>query len=480
MTMKKHYKAVNLPMLDWLMFGGWRSIVVERQALQDLIDIEERMQVLAPIGDDNRRGLWIYVHRGLPSAWYTRQEALDEGVIEHKEDYLKKWREHYPDKGRWFFVETSCYHQGHLLIISDGAGHYCSIKSYHNSTDDRSFADFEWFTTELLQIIRETVEDILNNVANYNHRVAAGLDYRQRMGRIPRAYFNKICPGNIIHPKDPGRAQTILKEIIEHPREPLGKMTIRDYCHYYKIACLAESHLRDYLDYNKENLDFYRQGNIYQIPSHLRLDSEKSFRRFAHTDHFGELKCYTARLRATKYYTPRGWMFYLSYDTYFRLNEVMDIMVVLYDAGAPLLVQDADKLLAILEEKDYVLLYGDSDWRSAIGPKEGTCTSLPERHMCGIDGNMTHEQREALIQNAEWLPVPDVAIDMPVPLEHPVYQKYPSTESKTVGELLQLAHNNLIICFDIRFDTNGYYPYGHSNFRFRTYNEAVLMALQIM
>lgn len=46
------------------MFGGWRSIVVERQALQDLIDIEERMQVLAPIGDDNRRGLWIYVHRG--------------------------------------------------------------------------------------------------------------------------------------------------------------------------------------------------------------------------------------------------------------------------------------------------------------------------------------------------------------------------------------------------------------------------------
>lgn len=137
MTMKKHYKAVNLPMLDWLMFGGWRSIVVERQALQDLIDIEERMQVLAPIGDDNRRGLWIYVHRGLPSAWYTRQEALDEGVIEHKEDYLKKWREHYTDKGRWFFVETSCYHQGHLLIISDGAGHYCSIKSYHNSTDAR-------------------------------------------------------------------------------------------------------------------------------------------------------------------------------------------------------------------------------------------------------------------------------------------------------------------------------------------------------
>ena len=63
--MKKHYKAVNLPMLDWLLFGGWRSIVVERQALQDLIDIEERMQVLAPIGDDNRRGLWIYVHRGL-------------------------------------------------------------------------------------------------------------------------------------------------------------------------------------------------------------------------------------------------------------------------------------------------------------------------------------------------------------------------------------------------------------------------------
>lgn len=69
--MKKHYKAVNLPMLDWLMFGGWRSIVVERQALQDLIDIEERMQVLAPIGDDNRRGLWIYVHRGLPSVWYA-------------------------------------------------------------------------------------------------------------------------------------------------------------------------------------------------------------------------------------------------------------------------------------------------------------------------------------------------------------------------------------------------------------------------
>lgn len=72
--MKKHYKAVNLPMLDWLMFGGWRSIVVERQALQDLIDIEERMQVLAPIGDDNRRGLWIYMFTGArcgSNAWFA-------------------------------------------------------------------------------------------------------------------------------------------------------------------------------------------------------------------------------------------------------------------------------------------------------------------------------------------------------------------------------------------------------------------------
>lgn len=473
--MRKHLKAINLPTIDRLMHGGWRSIILGGKALEDLLSIEDTMRPLAPIGDDNLRGVWIYVRRGRPSDWYTVKEALEEEVIKAKEDYLKTWHDYYPDKGRWFFVETAHYKDAHWLYISDKAGDYCSLKSSGNNSDDRTFDVFVWFTEELLKVINEAVNSILSDASRYNAKVSKGLDYMQRMGRISRADYNKICPEDRVLPKDPERVIRIFKEIIEHPRASLPTMTIRQYCHYYKIACLAEKDHRTYLNYRKENLDFYKEGNFYHIPSGLLLDSEKSFEHFSRTSHFGELKCITARLGA-KHLTPEGWMFYLAYETFFRLDEVMDIIVALYDAGAPLLVQDAEKLLAILEEKDYVLLYKDSDWRSAIGPQEGTCTSLPASYMCGIDGNITAEQKEALIRHADWLPVAAVLPDQSIPLGHPIYESIHSDVPRTVSQLIQMSNKLIQICFDPKYDTNGYFIWGDKK-RFKTFNEAALVAL---
>lgn len=260
--MRKHRKAINLPTIERLMYG-WRNITLSGKALEDLLSIEEAMRPLAPIGDDSLRGVWIYVHRGRPADWYTVKEAIEEEVIQTKEDYLKTWHDYYPDKGRWYFVKTAHYQDSHWLYISDKVGHYCSLKSAH---DDGAFDDFEWFTQELLEMINNTVKYVLQDATRFNAKVSKGLDYMQRIGRIPRAQYYKICSDEIVQPREPERAMKILKDIIEHPREPLSKMTIRLYCRYYKIACLAEKDHRKTLDYNKENLDFIRQETSILFP----------------------------------------------------------------------------------------------------------------------------------------------------------------------------------------------------------------------
>ena len=76
----------------------------------------------------------------------------------------------------------------------------------------------------------------------------------------------------------------------------------------------------------------------------------------------------------------------------------------LYKAGTPLLIYDAEKLLRILLEEDYVRLVPDSNHNYMGYQEEGAVYELPWEYECSDDANsaLTKEQYQAIVSNAEW------------------------------------------------------------------------------
>ena len=76
----------------------------------------------------------------------------------------------------------------------------------------------------------------------------------------------------------------------------------------------------------------------------------------------------------------------------------------LYKAGTPLLIYDAEKLLRILLEEDYVRLVSDSFHNYMGYQEEGTVYELPWEYECSGDSNsvLTKKQYQVIVSNAEW------------------------------------------------------------------------------
>ena len=86
-----------------------------------------------------------------------------------------------------------------------------------------------------------------------------------------------------------------------------------------------------------------------------------------------------------------------------RANEVA---TALYKAGAPLLIDDAEKLLRILREEDWVRLVPSSFHNYMSYQDEGAVYELPWEYECSGDGDssLTREQYHAIVSIAEWQP----------------------------------------------------------------------------
>ena len=95
------------------------------------------------------------------------------------------------------------------------------------------------------------------------------------------------------------------------------------------------------------------------------------------------------------------------------MEELLDIAVALYKAGAPLRVGDAQRILDILEERDYVAIrpYTFHDYLNHH--KEGSVIRLPLDEICDDDNSLwTREIKQAIIDNAEWVPIEKVGVNM--------------------------------------------------------------------
>ena len=110
------------------------------------------------------------------------------------------------------------------------------------------------------------------------------------------------------------------------------------------------------------------------------IDSPEDFMRFA-TDHYGELGLSRLNIFASND-RQQGWKVVVSNSYSVNAGLAIEVATALYKAETPLLIYDAEKLLRILLEEDYVRLVPDS-YHNYMGYQEdGAIYEQPWEYEC--------------------------------------------------------------------------------------------------
>lgn len=321
---------------------------------------------------------------------------------------------------RWFHVASSRYGDSRSIRVTDRKHTRFIIMGCPKCTD--AGPDDTWCRenlTRLFDYLERMIDFIVANPDGFNDDVAHNLPYQQRIGRISQKEFNRIVPNFKIEVGDSDLAIKALKDSVHGHSDPLLEtMTIRKYCTYFRIANEAyEAYRRkhgfrgriytDLQDVPEELRDvvYYKRKKSVDVTEMYEIDSPNDFMRFA-TDHYGELGLSRLNIFAS-HDRQQGWKIVVSNSYSANAGLTIEVATALYKAGAPLLIDDAEKLLRILLEDDYVRLVPDSYHNYMGYQEEGSVYELPWEYECSDDSNsvLTKEQYQAIVSLAEWLDI---------------------------------------------------------------------------
>ena len=411
--------GLNTSHLDVLGERQHWEIVVGGDMLERMVGIQRRFERLAVMGDDEYRGFYIEVPRPAPEEWGDAEELIASGEYDSREAFLADWLAFNPMETRWFHVASARYGDSRSLRVTDRKRTMFIITNCSACADGTH--DDAWcrdILTHLFDYLQRLIDVVVANPDGFNDYVAHNLPYQQRTGRIAQRELNRIIPNCKIEVEDKETAIKALEDSV-HGRSvpPLETMTIRRYCSYYRIANEAyEAYYRkrgacgrvyeDPQDVPEELRDvaYYKRIKFVDVETLYDIDSPTDFIRFA-TDHYGELGLSRLNIFAANK-RQKGWMIVVSNSYSANVGLAIEVVTALYKAGAPLLIYDAEKLLRILREEDYVRLVPSSFHNYMGYQEEGIVYELPWEYECSddVDSPLTREQYQAIVSLAEWQP----------------------------------------------------------------------------
>lgn len=409
--------GLNASHLEALGESRQLEIVVDGDMLERLVEIQHRFERLAAMDDDEYRGFYIEVPRPTPEEWGYTEELITSGEYDSQEAFLADWLAFNPMDTRWFHVASSRYGDFRSIRVTDRKHTHFIITNRSKYTDAEP--DDTWCReniTRLFDYLQRMIDVIVANPDGFNDYVAHNLPYQQRIGRIAQKEFNRIVPNFKIEVEDRETAIKALKDSGHGHSAPLGEtMTIRKYCTYFRIANeVYEAYHRkrgfrgyihtDPQDVPEELRDvvYYKRKKFVDVTEMYDIDNPEDFMRFA-TDHYGELGLSRLNIFASND-RQQGWKIVVSNSYSANAILAIEVATALYKAGTPLLIYDAEKLLRILKEEDYVRLVPDSYHNYMGYQEEGSVYELPWEYECSDDSNsvLTKEQYQAIVSTAEW------------------------------------------------------------------------------
>ena len=393
------------------------EIVVGGDMLERLVEIQHRFEQLAVMGDDEYRGFYIEVPRPTPEEWRDTEELITSGEYDSQEAFLADWLAFNPMDTRWFHVASSRYGDFRSIRVTDRKHTHFIITNRSKYTDAEP--NDTWCRENLIRLfdyLERIIDIIVANPDGFNDYVAHNLPYQQRIERIAQKEFNSIVPKFKIEVEDWETAIKALKDSVHGHSAPLFEtMTIRKYCTYFRIANeVYEAYHRkrglrgrihtdpQYVPEELRDVVYYKRKKFVDVTEMYDIDSPEDFMRFA-TDHYGELGLSRLNIFAS-HDRQLGWKIVVSNSYSANAGLAIEVATALYKAGAPLLIYDAEKLLRILTEEDYVLLVPDSYHNYMGYQEEGSVYELPLEYECSDDSNsvLTKKQYQAIVSTAEW------------------------------------------------------------------------------
>lgn len=395
------------------------EIGIDGDMLERLVEIQHWFERLAVMGDDEYRGFYVEVPRPVPEEWGDAEELIAPGEYDSREAFLADWLAFNPMETRWFHVASSRYGDFRSIRVTDRKRTNFIITNSSKCADAEP--DDTWCRenlTRLFDYLERMIDVVVANPDGFNDYVAHNFPYQHRIGRITQKDFNRIVPNSKIEVEDRETAIKALEDSVHGYSAPLfGTMTIRRYCTYYRIANEVYEayhqkrelggHIHtDPQDVPEELRDvvYYKRKKFIDVTEMYDIDSPEDFMRFA-TDHYGELGLSRLNIFASND-RQQGWKIVVSNSYSANAGLAIEVATALYKAGTPLLIYDAEKLLRILLEEDYVRLVPDSYHNYMGYQEEGTVYELPWEYECSDDANsiLTKEQYQAIVSLAEWLP----------------------------------------------------------------------------
>lgn len=411
--------SLNASHLEALGESRQWEIVVGGDMLERLVEIQHRFERLAIMGDDEYRGFYIEVPRPTQEEWGDAEELIASGEYDSREAFLADWLAFNPMETRWFHVASTRYGDSRSLRVTDRKRTMFIITNCPACADGNS--DDAWCRDILIRLfdyLERMIDVVVANPDGFNDYVAHNLPYQQRTGRIAQRELNRIVPNCKIVVEDPETAIKALEDSA-HGRSvpPLETMTIRQYCTYYRIANEAyEAYYRKrgasgrvYEDpqgvpEELRDVAYYKRMKFVDVEALYDIDSPEDFIRFA-TDHYGELGLSRLNIFASNK-CQQGWMIVVSNSYSANVGLAIEVATALYKAGVPLLIYDAERLLRILREEDWVRLVPNAFHNYMGYQEEGIVYELPWEYECSDDDNspLTLEQYHAIVSIAEWQP----------------------------------------------------------------------------
>ena len=410
---------LNASHLEALGESRQRELVVGGDMLERLVGIQRQFERLAVMGDDEYRGFYIEVPRPTPEEWRNAEDLIASEEYDSREAFLADWLAFNPMETRWFHVASTRYEDSRSLRVTDRK--HTRFIITNRSAYAGGDPDDAWcrdILSRLFDYLQRLIAIVVANPDGFNDYVAHNLPYQQRTGRIVQKELNRIVPNCKIVVEDEETAIKALEDSV-HGRSvpPLETMTIRLYCTYFRVANEAyEAYYRkrgfsgriyaDPQDVPEELRDvaYYKRMKFVDVETLYDIDSPADFMRFA-TDHYGELGLSRLNIFAKNDRQP-GWRIVVSNSYSANVGLAIEVATALYKAGAPLLIYDAERLLRILLEEDYVRLVPDSYHNYMGYQEEGSVYELPWEYECSEDANsvLTKEQYQAIVSLAEWQP----------------------------------------------------------------------------
>ena len=392
--------------LDYGRVGSCISYDEKTYELLDELYLELRK--LAPMGDRNRRELWLRAERGSLEDWGNIDEMVEDGEFDCREDAESYWQDMFPEEAYWY----------HLLTIEDDdtgfrglfLGHQYIIEVNPGEPESAFPHNISPLAEWLLSEVKRCVVEVENGT--YNANVQRNLPPQHRTGTIVRKdlydifpeerkeYFEDLC--------DEDREYFILNAREEAPKERLPSISANDFYTFCSLGYVVNGYEHTDLPLRKQ-YDRHADGRDEGL-GEIDQDSPEAFLDwFENREQYGGHPWEVCRggnsthISLYVYHDAKGYFLNLAGSSWGRTIETVKFFNALHRRGIPVCVREADILVERMMETEKI----------GIVP-EGIMPAYCEMYFPGEDiiafRNLPEEHREEVAKHCLWQNVPEVKL----------------------------------------------------------------------